>query len=63
MRAFGFARCDLAINGVGRWMHDFYRAGGLVTIDVGALERELRAAWYAPREPCGFALGGHFRQT
>jgi hypothetical protein len=34
-----------------------------VAVDIGALERELRAAWYAPREPCGFALGGHFRQT
>lgn len=63
MCAFGFACRDAAINRICLGPHDLARAGGLVAVDIGALERELRAAWYAPREPCGFALGGHFRQT
>jgi hypothetical protein len=32
-----------------------------VAVDIGALERELRAAWNTESIACGFALRGHFR--
>lgn len=61
--AFSFARSDTAIHVVCGRVHYFARPGGLVTVDVGAAERELRTARDAPREARRFALGGHSAKT
>jgi hypothetical protein len=61
MCAFGFTGAYTLVYGVCGWVHEFYCAGGLVAVDIGALERELWAAWNTESIACGFALRGHFR--
>lgn len=63
MSAFSFAGSDSSIDPVCFLSHNFTRARGLVTVDIGAFQYMLRGASDALRETGRLALGGHWFKT
>lgn len=59
MSALGLARGDALVDRIGLGAHNFARTRGLVSVDVGALEHDLRGAGNALGKARLLALGGH----